>query len=107
MARTANRERVWREAIVRSEQKPRMPEGFRALARAARNRHRERKWVPEILETNEGWECPWAEEGRGRLVGPHVRRFRHSSMRGGRRLLGTVVRFAEPELERGQARVDD
>lgn len=46
--------------------KPRMPKEFIAAADSAIARHRKRKWAPEICDTGEAWECPYAEEDHDR-----------------------------------------
>src|SRR5918994_2209140 len=46
--------------------KPRMPDEFIAAADAAIAKHRKRKWSPEIRDTGEAWECPYADEDADR-----------------------------------------
>lgn len=48
------------------ETKPRMPVEFIVAADEAIARHRKRKWTPEIRDTGEAWECPYADEDQDR-----------------------------------------
>lgn len=51
---------------ARPSPRPRMPAEFVEAADAAIARHRKRKWAPEIWDTGEAWECPYAQEDHDR-----------------------------------------
>jgi hypothetical protein len=50
----------------KGNRKPRMPVEFVAQADAAIARHRKRGWVPDVLERENCWECPYSDDDKDR-----------------------------------------